>query len=267
MYSKLFSVFSQGSWTNFCETVFLWTGKILNTVSENLTQFNWNKVLYCFCSNKAKIWACCRSEGWTTWLCWVCICWFCIMSWLCCLSRASLSLFSSCQFTNLNSRSCSSLSWRKPNTFELHHLLCCYPQCHSHLAHYVFLSLQIFPLIFFFISWVSFFSFLLWRSFLIICFGSTLTFFRSLYNVIKKLFTSRELFTPWAGAFDFSCCFDLYLFMRVAKWSLRLRAVTPNFLRLSKLLAILCHTAPLTSSHQRCTMKKNVFLEIADIFL
>ena len=51
------------------------------------------------------------------------------------LFRTSLSLFSSCK-SDLNSRSCSI-------TF-----CCFYSQCHFHLATHVFLSLQIFPLLF-----------------------------------------------------------------------------------------------------------------------
>ena len=34
------------------------------------------------------------------------------------------------------------------HTFKLHLLLCFYPQCHFHLAAHVFMSLQIFPLVF-----------------------------------------------------------------------------------------------------------------------
>ena len=81
----------------------------LNKISEkSLTQFTTNTLLCCLCSNKAKTWVypCCKA--WIAWLCWVCICRFCIMSWLYHLSRVSLSLFSSCKPSDLNSRSCSS---------------------------------------------------------------------------------------------------------------------------------------------------------------
>ena len=81
-----------------------------------LTWFTWNKPLYCFCSKKTKIWACYCCRAWVAWLCWTCICWFCIMIWLYCLFRDSISLFSSCKSSDLNSRSCSSFCRRKSTT-------------------------------------------------------------------------------------------------------------------------------------------------------
>ena len=84
------------------------------------------------------------------------------MSWLCCHSRASLTLFCSSKASDLNSRSCSSFSRRKPITSQLKIQLCFYPQCHFHLAPYVFMSLQIFPLLFLLISWAFYFSFSIW---------------------------------------------------------------------------------------------------------
>ena len=102
---KLFTVFRQESWTKFYERVFLWTKKkIQYNFWKNLTQFTWNTLLYCLYNNKAKIWTCCYCKVWIAWLFWGCICWFCIMSWLCCHSRASLSLFCSCKYSDLNSR-------------------------------------------------------------------------------------------------------------------------------------------------------------------
>ena len=50
--------------------------------------------------------------------------------------------------------------WSK-STSELNFQLCFYLQCHFHLAPYVFMSLQIFPLLFFLISWAFFSSFLI----------------------------------------------------------------------------------------------------------
>ena len=93
------------------------------------------------------------------------------MSWLCCLSRVSLSLVSSCKSSDLNVRFCSCLSRKKPTTSKLHLLL--YPQCHFHLAPYVLLSLQIFPVLSFSFAELSFFRFQCRLSF----FGSTFTFF------------------------------------------------------------------------------------------
>ena len=114
----------------------------------------WNTLLYCFYNNKAKIWACCCCKAWIAWLCWAWICWFCIMSWLCCHSRASLSLFCSCKSSDLNSRSCSSFSRRKPTTSYLNLQPVSLSSCS-----YVFMSLQFFPLLFFLIFWASFFHF------------------------------------------------------------------------------------------------------------
>ena len=92
------------------------------------------------------------------------------MSWLCWLSRTFLSLFSPCKSSDLNSRSCSSLSRRKLSTSML---LFFYHQCHFHLAHYVFLSLQIFPLLFSHFLSFLFFVFDIKQSFLSICFCSS----------------------------------------------------------------------------------------------
>ena len=114
------------------------------------------------------------------------------MSWLCCLFRASHSLFFSCKSSDLNSRSCSSFSQRKPTTSELHVLLCFYPQCHFHLATSRF-----------FVSpnlYIGFFSFLELSFF---CFRYSLTFFGHLLwfyvyfssnlSVFKKLLIFRDL--------------------------------------------------------------------------
>ena len=141
--------------------VFLWTKEknSIQSLKQNLTQFTWNTLLYCLCNNKTKIWACYCCKAWIAWLWWAWICWFCIMSWLCCHSRASLSLFCSCKSSDLNSRSCSSFSRRKPITSQIKIQLCFYPQCHFYLAPYVFMSLQIFPLLFLLISWAFFFRF------------------------------------------------------------------------------------------------------------
>ena len=88
----------------------------IQSLKQNLTHFPWNTLLYPLCNNKAKIWACCCCKAWIAWLCWAWICLFCIMSWLCCHSRASLSMFCSCQSFDLNSQSCSSFPRRKPTT-------------------------------------------------------------------------------------------------------------------------------------------------------
>ena len=68
----------------------------------------------------------------------------------------------------------ASFSRRKPTTSQLNLQFCFYPQCHFQLASYVFMSLQIFPLIFFLISWAFFFSFstsdcLFWVSASVLC--------------------------------------------------------------------------------------------------
>ena len=53
---KLFTVFRQGSWTKLYERVFLWTkGKdSIQYLTQNLTQFTWNTLLYCLCKSKAR---------------------------------------------------------------------------------------------------------------------------------------------------------------------------------------------------------------------
>ena len=150
------------------------------------------------------------------------------MSRLCCLFRAYLSLFSSCKPSDRNSRSCSSL--------------CFYSQCHFHPALYVFLSLQIFLLLFSqFLSFL-FFVFDIRLSFLIICFGATFTYFKSLYFDFKKLRIFRELFISQDHTFDFLPCFWLAsTVMRLVKWSPRLRAVPANS---SQFLEVVSYIVP-----------------------
>ena len=65
---KLFTVFRQGNWTKFYERVFLWTIEkdSIESLTEKLTQFIWNTLLYCLCRSKAKIWACCCCKAWIT---------------------------------------------------------------------------------------------------------------------------------------------------------------------------------------------------------
>ena len=74
----------------------------IQSLTQKLTQFTWNTLLYCLCKSKAKIWACCCCKAWIAWFCWVCIYWHCIMSWLWCHSRVFFSFFYSCKSSDLN---------------------------------------------------------------------------------------------------------------------------------------------------------------------
>ena len=67
----------------------------------------------------------------------------------------------------------------------------------------------------------------------------------SLLRPPEVAYSQKALYAP-AGIFDFSSCFWLVLFMRVVKWSLRLRAVCANSLQLFKFSAIFCHMVPLS---------------------
>ena len=117
------------------------------------------------------------------------------MSRLCYIFRASLVLFSSCKSSDLNSRPCSSFSrtkriktnhiWTTPSSMFL--LPVSLSSCTSR-----FLSFQIFSLLF-----SCFLSFLFFV--FDISFGSTLTFFKSLCNVFKKLLIFREISHPLLG--------------------------------------------------------------------
>ena len=62
------------------------------------------------------MWACCCCKARFAWPCWAWICWF----WMsyCCLSRAFLSFFCSCESSDLNSQSYSSFSQKNPNHFS-----------------------------------------------------------------------------------------------------------------------------------------------------
>ena len=128
-------------------------------LKQNLKQFTWNKLLYCLCSNKAKIWSCCFTKAWMSWLCWVCIYWFCIQNWLCYLSRTSLSFFSSCKSSYLNLWSCSSFSRKNPVTFELDLLLSLLSSVSLSSCPLRFLVPLNLSFVFFLISWAFFLSF------------------------------------------------------------------------------------------------------------
>ena len=107
----------------------------------------------------------------------------------------------------------------KKTTSELHLLFCFYPQCHFHLAPYIFLSFQIFP--FFFFSFLElspfrfqyqtvFFEYLLW--FYIHFLQISITSSRS-YSF------SDASSSPRPVALTSPILFDLHLFMTVVKWS------------------------------------------------
>ena len=184
------SVFSQGVEQNFTKQSFLVNKrKRLNTISEtkpNTGQLTINYFLLSLQQQSQDLFA--RLQG----LDCLSLLSFNLptfmMSWLCCLSRFSLWLFSSCKSSDLNSRSCSSFSGRKPTTSELHLLHCIYSKCHFHLS-------RSFPLLFSHFLSSLFFVFNIRLSFLIICFGSTFTFLKSLYKVFEKLVIFRELST------------------------------------------------------------------------
>ena len=56
----------------------------IQSLKQKLTQFTWNKLLYCLCSDKEKIWACCCSKTWISWRFWASICCFIyalVVSW------------------------------------------------------------------------------------------------------------------------------------------------------------------------------------------
>ena len=187
----------------------------MQSLKQNLTQFTWNTLLYCLCNNKAKIWACCCCKAWIAWLCWAWICWFCIMSWLCCHSRASLSLFCSCKSSDLNSRSCSSFFRRKPTTSYVNLQLCFYSQCHLSLTFSCFSK-----------SFHCFFF--LFLEFCFFRFRYQTVFFEYLLRFYVHFLQISLLGLQEVVTFDFSPVFDLYLFMKVVKWSLRPRTVTAN---------------------------------------
>ena len=170
----------------------------IQSLKQNLTQFTWNKLLYCLCISKARIWAWCCYKAWIAWLCWACIFWFCIMSWLGMLSFSSfpfivffLQVFWS-KFAILFKFFSKKTNhfWATPSTLFLS--LVPLSSCSLH----VFVSLQIFLLLFF--SFIEFLFFVLYirLSFLSICFGSAFIFVKSPCKVFKKLLISRELFTP-----------------------------------------------------------------------
>ena len=128
-------------------------------------------------------------QGWIAWLCWACIFWFCIISWLGMLSFLSfpfivffLQVFWS-KFAILFKFFSKKTNhfWATPSTLFLS--LVPLSPCSLH----VFVSLQIFLLLFF--SFIEFLFFVLYirLSFLSICFGSAFIFVKSPCKVFKKL--------------------------------------------------------------------------------
>ena len=118
---------------------------------------------------------------------------------------------------------------RKPTTSELHLLICFYSQCHFDLSKsfllLFFSFLNFFPR---FQYKTVFFEYLLWlRS------SKSCSFLESSSSPRPVPLTSRLVF-------------DLNLFIKVVKWSLRLRAVVANSLQLFKFSVIFCHVAPLS---------------------
>ena len=170
----------------------------MQSLKQNLTQFTWNTLLYCLCNNKAKIWACCCCKAWIAWLCWAWICWFCIMSWLCCHSRASLSLFCSCKSSDLSLRSLFKFFSKKTNHFLTKPSTLISSPVSLSLASYVFISLEIFPFIFFLFLELSYFRFRYHAVF----FKYLLQFY--VYFLQFSLLGLQEVAT-----FDFSSCFWL----------------------------------------------------------
>ena len=56
----------------------------IQSLKQKLTQFTWNKLLYCICSDKENIWACYCSKTWIFWSFWASICCFIyalVVSW------------------------------------------------------------------------------------------------------------------------------------------------------------------------------------------
>ena len=150
------------------------------------------------------------------------------MRWLCCLCRVSLSLSRSCKSSDLNSLSCSSFSRRKPTISWLNSLLCFYHQCHIHLAPSIFMSLQIFPLLFFLISRTFFFAFSISDCFFFFVFASVLRSLSSNVSVRSQEVAHFQRALHPQGRYLFCFVFDLYLYIRVLKWSLRPRTVAAN---------------------------------------
>ena len=192
----------------------------MQSLKQNLTQFTWNKLLYCLWSNKAKIWACCCSKAWITWLYWACISWFCILSWLCCLSRSSLSFFFLQVFWSKFAILFKFFS-KKTNHFWITlSTLLFYHQCHFHLASYVFLSQQISPFLFF-----SFFD----------LFFPDCTFWVSA-SVLRSLSSNPTIRSSRSCSFLESSSplgwylwlLVLYFYIRVVKWSPRRHTITAN---------------------------------------
>ena len=113
----------------------------------------------------------------------------------------------------------------KKTTSKLHLVLCFYPQCHFHLAPYVFLSFQIFPFFFFLISWAFsfffqyqtvFFEYLLWFY---------IHFLQISITSSRSCSFSDASSSPRPVALTSPLLFDLHLFMTVVKWSVPFFAV------------------------------------------
>ena len=125
------------------------------------------------------------------------------------------SLFCSCKSSDLNSRSCSSFFRRKPTTSYVNLQLCFYSQCHLSLTFSCFSK-----------SFHCFFF--LFLEFCFFRFRYQTVFFEYLLRFYVHFLQISLLGLQEVVTFDFSPVFDLYLFMKVVKWSLRPRTVTAN---------------------------------------
>ena len=224
--------------------VFLWTKEKdkIQSLKQKLTQFTWNKLLYCICSDKENIWACYCSKTWIFWSFWASICYFIyalVVSW------AAYAVFSDRPFIIFFLL----VFWSKITI-----LFKFFSKKNNHL--WTTLST-----LFFFIISVTFilpvnfvvspncsitFVSICWAFFKQSFFEYLLPFYVHFLqiSVQEVVYFQRDL-----HLLDRTFCsclvFDLYFFMRVVKWSLRLRPVTANFSKLFKLSAVFCHMANL----------------------
>ena len=175
--------------------VFLWTKEKdkIQSLKQKLTQFTWNKLLYCICSDKEKIWACCCSKSWISWSFWASICYFIyvlVVSW------AGFAVFSDRPFIiffllvfwskitilfKFFSKKTNHLWTTLSTLFFLSSVLL--SSCPSILLSLQIVLLHLFP----FVELSSN------SHFLSIYYRSTFTFFKSLF---KKLLIFREIFIP-----------------------------------------------------------------------
>ena len=198
----------------------------MQSLKQNLTQFTWSKLLYCICSNKAKIWACyCCKVGCPTLL---------SLQLLILYNELVMLLFPGFSFIVFFLQS----FWSKFMIFFkifLKKPLLNYAFCFVFIPGVTFIFLLTFSCLsksfrcFFLISWAFFFSFSISTVFFDYLLWFYVYFLQiSLLQLQEVAYFQRALHLLGPYLWLFVLLWLASTFMTLVKWSLRLRVVPAN---------------------------------------